>query len=132
MKKEESQVIKEKPTRKGLHKYFHVSRLDLYLSVIIAIVFAVFGAIELFGIENLRFIKMSNSFQFAMLFAIFGLVSRIYYKMFEEQYEKGKCLALTSSKLGQLCGNYWITCLLRRLVFQDWGRHQQNQSPEFR
>jgi hypothetical protein len=82
------QEISEKPTRKGLHKYFHVSRLDWYLSVLSAVVFTIFGVIELLGIENLRFIKMSNSFQFAMLFAIFGMVSRIYYKMFEEQYEK--------------------------------------------
>lgn len=87
---EESQNIKENPTRKGLHKYFHVSRLDWYLSVIIAIVFTVIGVIELFGIENFRFIRMANSFQFALLFAIFGMVSRIYYKMFEEQYEKKK------------------------------------------
>jgi len=82
--------ISEKPTRKGLHKYFHVSRLDWYLSAFIAVVFAILGVIELFGIDNLRFIRMGNSFQFAMLFAIFGMVSRIYYKLFEEQYEKKK------------------------------------------
>jgi len=85
-----SQDSIEKPGRKGLHKYFHVSRLDWYLSAVIAIVFAVFGAIELFDIAKLRFIRMGNSFQFAMLFAIFGMVSRIYYKMFEEKYEKDK------------------------------------------
>ena len=85
-----SQDSSEKPSRKGLHKYFHVSRLDWYLSAVIAIVFAIFGAIELFDIAKLRFIRMGNSFQFAMLFAIFGMVSRIYYKMFEEKYEKGK------------------------------------------
>jgi energy-coupling factor transporter transmembrane protein EcfT len=87
-KNEMSEDTKEKPTRQGLHRYFHVSRLDWYLSAIIAIIFTILGAIELFGIANLRFIRMGNSFQFAMLFAIFGLVSRIYYKMFEEQYEK--------------------------------------------
>ena len=85
-----SQDSSEKPSRKGLHKYFHVSRLDWYLSAVIAIVFAIFGVIELFDIAKLRFIRMGNSFQFAMLFAIFGMVSRIYYKMFEEKYEKGK------------------------------------------
>ena len=85
-----SQDSSEKPSRKGLHKYFHVSRLDWYLSAVIAIVFAIFGAIELFDITKLRFIRMGNSFQFAMLFAIFGMVSRIYYKMFEEKYEKSK------------------------------------------
>jgi len=89
-KSEVSQEISEKPTRKGLHKYFHVSRLDWYLSVVIAITFTVFGVIELFDIAKLRFIRMGNSFQFAMLFAIFGMVSRIYYKLFEEQYEKSK------------------------------------------
>lgn len=80
--------MSEKETRKGIHRYFHVSRMDWYLSVIIAMTFTVFGVIELFGIENLRFIKMSNSFQFALLFAIFGMVSRIYYKLFEEKYDR--------------------------------------------
>ena len=74
--------------RKGLHKNFHVSRLDTYISAVAAIVFAVFGFIELFGLANLRFIRMGNSFQFAMLFGIFGMVARIYYKLFEEQFEK--------------------------------------------
>jgi hypothetical protein len=85
-----SQGNSEVPTRKGLHRYFHVSRLDWYLSAVIAIIFLILGAIELFDIANLRFIRMGNSFQFAMLFAIFGMVSRIYYRMFEEQYEKRK------------------------------------------
>lgn len=78
----------ETPKRKGLHKYFHVSRLDTYLSAIIAIAFVVVGVIELFDIANLRFIRMGNSFQFALLFAIYGMVSRIYYKLFEQQYDK--------------------------------------------
>lgn len=78
----------DRPRRKGLHRFFHVSRLDWYLSVLFAIGFAVLGAIELFDISNLRFIRMGNSFQFAMLFAIFGMVSRIYYRMFEEHYDK--------------------------------------------
>ena len=85
-----SQDNSEKPSRKGLHKYFHVSRLHWYLSVVIAIIFAIFGCIELFDIAKLRFIRMGNSFQFALLFVIFGMVSRIYYKLFEEKYEKGK------------------------------------------
>lgn len=83
----DSQNTIEKPQRKGLHKYFHTSRMDWYLSAIIAMVFIVFGVIELFDIANLRFIKMSNSFQFALLFGIFGMVARIYYKLFEEQYD---------------------------------------------
>ncbi|MCK4990797.1 MAG: hypothetical protein KAS29_09940 [Bacteroidales bacterium] len=85
---ETSQNTTAKPARTGLHKYFHVSRLDTYLSAIVAIVFAIFGFIELFNIAELSFIKMSNSFQFVMLFGIFGMVARIYYKLFEEQYDK--------------------------------------------
>jgi len=88
--KDVSQDIKDKPTRKGLHKYFHVSKADCYISAVAAIIFIILGVIELLDIGNLRFIKMSNSFQFALLFGIFGMVSRIYYKMFEEQYEKKK------------------------------------------
>jgi hypothetical protein len=87
---ETAQNSTEIPTRKGLHKYFHASRLDTYISAIIAIVFVVFGCIELFDISNLRFIRMSNSFQFALLFGIFGMVVRIYYKLFEEQYDRKK------------------------------------------
>ena len=90
MKQDQESANASQMRRKGLHKYFHVSRLDWYLSAAIAIAFAILGAIELFGISNLRFIKMSNSFQFAILFAIFGLVSRIYYRMFEEQYDEKK------------------------------------------
>jgi hypothetical protein len=87
---ETSQNTTEKLTRKELHRYFHVSRLDAYISAIVAMVFAVFGFIELLNIAELSFIKVSNSFQFAMLFGIFGMVSSIYYKLFEEQYDKKK------------------------------------------
>ena len=87
---ESSQNPNEIPTRKGLHRYFHVSRLDTYISFFAVLVFTAFGAIELFDIANLRFIRMSNSFQFAMLFGIFGMVARIYYKLFEEQYDRKK------------------------------------------
>lgn len=85
-----SQGSSEGPTRKGLHRLFHISLFDWYLSIVIAIFFAILGAIELFDIANLRFIRMGNSFQFAMLFAIFGMVSKIYYRMFEEQYDRRK------------------------------------------
>lgn len=78
----------ETPKRKGLHRYCHVSPLLIYLCAILAIAFFVLGAIELFDIDNLRFIRMGNSFQFSLLFAILCMVSRIYYKLFEEQYDK--------------------------------------------
>jgi hypothetical protein len=57
--KEITQDKKDRPTRKGMHRYFHVSRFDWYLSSIIAFVFA-----------------------------IFGMISRVYYKLLEEQYDK--------------------------------------------
>ena len=78
----------ETPRRKGLHRLFHVSRWDAYLSALAAMTFAVFGFIEFFDLDNLRFIRMGNSFQFALLFGIFGMVAKIYYKLFEEQYDK--------------------------------------------
>jgi len=80
--------MNETPKRKGLHRFFHVSRWDTYVSAIAAMVFAVFGFIEFLDIDNLRFIRMGNSFQFALLFGILALVAKIYYKLFEEQYDK--------------------------------------------
>jgi hypothetical protein len=80
--------MNETLTRKGLHRYFHVSPWDTYLSFLAATVFVVLGLIEFFNIENLRFIRMGNSFQFALLFGILGMVAKIYYKLFEEQYDK--------------------------------------------
>ena len=78
----------ETPTRKGLHRYFHISPWCTYLSLLAATVFVVLGLIELFDIDNLRFIRMGNSFQFALLFGILGMVAKIYYKLFEEQFDK--------------------------------------------
>jgi len=80
--------MNETLTRKGLHRYFHLSPWCTYLSLLAATVFVVLGLIELFDIENLRFIRMGNSFQYALLFGILGLVAKIYYKLFEEQYDK--------------------------------------------
>ncbi len=80
--------MNETLTRKGLHRYFHVSPWCTYLSVVAAIVFVVLGLIEFLDIDNLRFIRMGNSFQFALLFGILGMVTEIYYKLFEEQYDK--------------------------------------------
>ncbi len=39
METNESQVKSENVTRKGLHKFFHVSRLDTYISVLGAFIF---------------------------------------------------------------------------------------------
>ena len=71
-------------SKKATSKYIYLYRLVWFLSGILALAFAIFGFIELFDIDNLRFVRMGNSFQFALLFLIFGMVSRIYYKVFEK------------------------------------------------
>ena len=82
----ESQTKAEKPIRKGLLKYIRVYRFVPYMSAFVAIVLAVIALIELFNIVNI--FPGLLAFQFMMLFGIFSMVSRMYYKMFEERYNK--------------------------------------------
>ncbi len=69
----------ETSSKKGIYK---LALAAGYISALAAITFLVFGCIEIFNIGNLRFVRMGNAFQFALLFAIFGMLSRMYYKMF--------------------------------------------------
>lgn len=89
----ESQSAAEKPKRKGINRIFHVSRLDYYISMVVSIFF--------FGVAFMRITKSDLSFlnidinwidalQLAVLFGIFGMVARVYYRFFEEKYDKGK------------------------------------------
>ena len=73
----------ENETKKGIQKYSLITRLVAYICAIAAIVFTVFGLLELFNITQLSIIRMSNSFIFALLFGIFGMTTRIYYKLLE-------------------------------------------------
>jgi hypothetical protein len=73
----------ENETKKGMKRYSLITRLVAYICAIAAIVFTVFGLLELFNITQLSIIRMSNSFIFALLFGIFGMTTRIYYKLLE-------------------------------------------------
>ena len=78
----------EKPTRKGVHKYIRVYRFVPYLTGIIAIILVIIALAELFNIANSTFVGGYEAFYFCLLFAIFSMVSRMYYKIFEEGFEK--------------------------------------------
>ncbi len=90
METNESQIKTENVTRKGLHKYFHISRLDTYISVLGAIIFFVIVFIKAFGAFGLEisFITWTDALELGILFGIFGIVARIYYHFFEERYDK--------------------------------------------
>ncbi len=87
METNESQIKTEKVTRKGMHKFFHVSRLDAYFGILGAIVFLGIIFLKAIG-EEISFITWVDSLQLAILFGIFGIVSRMYYNYFEERYDK--------------------------------------------
>jgi hypothetical protein len=73
----------EKETKTGKQRYYLITKLVAYFCAIAAIVFTVFGLLELFKITQLSIIRMSNSFMFALLFGIAGMTTRIYYKLLD-------------------------------------------------
>jgi len=85
--------INEKPTRKGFHKIFHVSKLDTYIYTTFSIgfltlvVFKVFNRIMDWGFGT-PIITWVNTLQLAILFAILGFVSHEYYLKYEKRYDK--------------------------------------------
>ena len=87
METNEPQVKSGKVKRKGLHKFFHVSRLDTYVSILGALFFFVIVLFKVFG-EEISFITWTDALQLAILFGIFGIVARMYYHFFEERYDK--------------------------------------------
>ena len=87
METNEPQVKSGKVKRKGLHKFFHVSRLDTYVSILGAIFFLGIVLFKVFG-EEISFITWTDALQLAILFGIFGIVARMYYHFFEERYDK--------------------------------------------
>lgn len=78
---QESQGSTEKPVKNEAQRYLLVTRIVAYICAIAAILFTVFGVLELFKITPLSFIRMSNSFIYALLFGIFGMTTRIYFKL---------------------------------------------------
>jgi hypothetical protein len=87
METNESQVKSENVTRKGLHKFFHVTRLDTYISILGAVIFLGIVVLKAFG-QEISFITWTDALQIAILFGIFGIVARMYYHFFEERYDK--------------------------------------------
>jgi len=83
----------EKPTRKGMHKYFHVSKLDTYayavfsISFFVLVVFKVLNRIFDLGMGT-PYITWIDALQIAILWAILGFVSNAYYLKHEKKYNK--------------------------------------------
>jgi len=74
-----------KSEKKGIHKVLRVFSFVPYLSIVIAIFFGVCGFLGyFFEFWKMKFATAMFSFQFMMLFLIFGVVSRMYYKTIEE------------------------------------------------
>ena len=84
---------KEVPTRKGLHKYFHVSKLDTYFYVTFSfgffalVAFKVMNRILDLGMST-RYITWVDALQIAILWAILAFVSNAYYLKHEQKYKK--------------------------------------------
>ncbi len=84
--------INEKPTRKGLHKYFHVSKLDTYfyatfsIGFIALVAFKVLNRLMDLGTDT-SIITWVNALQLSVLWGILGFVSHEYYVKYEKQYD---------------------------------------------
>ena len=87
METNEPQVKSGNATRKGLHKFFHVTRLDTYIGILGAVFFLGIVLLKVFG-EEISFITWTDALQIALLFGIFGIVARMYYHFFEARYDK--------------------------------------------
>lgn len=83
----------EKPTRKGMHKYFHVSKLDTYfyvgfsISFFVLVGFKVLNRIIDLGMGT-PYITWKDALQIAILWAILAFVSNAYYIKHEKKYNK--------------------------------------------
>ncbi len=87
METNEPQVKSGNATRKRLHKFFHVTRLDTYIGILGAVFFLGIVVLKVVG-EEISFITWTDALQIALLFGIFGIVARMYYHFFEARYDK--------------------------------------------
>jgi hypothetical protein len=84
---------KEIPTRKGIHQYLHVSKLDTYFYVAFSVsffglvVFKVFNRFFDMGMAT-SYITWVDALQIAILWAILAFVSNAYYVKYEQKYKK--------------------------------------------
>ena len=73
--------------RKGLHKVIHASRLDKYFSGSCASFF--FGILVLKWIgSEITWISWTDAFELALLWIIAGFVLDMYYRTYEERYDR--------------------------------------------
>ncbi len=87
MEANESKVKSENNKRKGIHKFFHISRFDSYFGAVGAIVFLVIVILKVIGGWEISFISWSDALQIGILFGILGIVAQLYYNFFEERYD---------------------------------------------
>ena len=85
----DSKNFDKQPKRKGIYRIFRVTRLDMYFSLLATLFFVGILGLKLNGRE-VAFISWTDALILAVLFSILGMISRIYYKFFEEKYEKKK------------------------------------------
>jgi hypothetical protein len=84
---------KEKLSRKGIHKYIHVSKLDTYIYAVLSVGFFAFVAFKV--LNKLLDLEMAtpivtwvNALQLAILWAILAFVSHQYYVNHEQKYDQ--------------------------------------------
>ncbi len=83
----------EKLSRKGIHRFFHVSKLDTYFFGFSSFVFLVIVALKIgnrLGIfsTQIRIITFADALQIGLLFAVLCYVSHMYYLNYEQRYDK--------------------------------------------
>ena len=79
----------ESPTRKGLHRLFHTSKLDFYFSGVMAVaLFSLAGFKTLGPCQWFPSLSAGDATTIALLFLIFGVLADIHYRTFEAQYDK--------------------------------------------
>ena len=86
----DSKNFDKQPKRKGFYRIFRVTRLDMYLSFLATIFFAGILGLKINGSSWVSFISWTDALILGVLFSILGMISRIYYKLFEEKFEKQK------------------------------------------
>jgi hypothetical protein len=87
----ENENMPTKPMRKGISRFFHVSRADYYISTVVALFFFLIAFRKITDPES-EFMTINiswvDSLQLAVLFGIFAMVARVYYRFFEEKYSR--------------------------------------------
>ena len=73
--------------RKGLHRFFHASRMDKYFSGLFAAFFLVILILKAIGWE-ITWISWTDALELGLLWIIAGFVLDMYYRTYEERYDE--------------------------------------------